>query len=110
MAIESTSACACDQAIPFRRREFEVNALAREIVRRAALFPSICWGGTIPEALQNDDCAQVVHLIAAAGPLASRASQIKRELVSLEMCGVLPLKVIVYKVFSQWHMSRPVLD
>ena len=34
--------------LPFRRRDFEVDALVREIVRCASAEPSITWGATLP--------------------------------------------------------------
>ena len=34
--------------MPFRRRDFEVNALTREIVRRASTHPDIAWGSQLP--------------------------------------------------------------
>ena len=34
--------------LPFRRRNFEVDALTREIVRRASVFPSVQWGAVLP--------------------------------------------------------------
>ena len=34
--------------LPFRRREFEVDALVREIIRRAASNPGIKWGSVLP--------------------------------------------------------------
>ena len=41
--------CITDGSIlPFRRRDFEVNALAREIVHRAGTFEGIAWGSHLP--------------------------------------------------------------
>lgn len=36
------------EMIPFRRREFEVDALLREVVRRASMDSSIRWGAQLP--------------------------------------------------------------
>lgn len=34
--------------LPFRRRDFEANAMTREIVRQASCFPRVVWGSQLP--------------------------------------------------------------
>ena len=62
--------------LPFRRRDFEVNALVREIVRRAN---SQVWGLQMPRdaAVANAQAARTVHFIGADD---ARALAIQEEL------------------------------
>ena len=75
------TALAKNELLPFRRREYEVNALAREIIRRAAQFDSISWGAALPPAVTattKDSCERVVDVISSA---TDRAAHIRTELV-----------------------------
>lgn len=53
--------------LPFRRQEFEFNALVREVLRRSSLHPGIVWGAVLPKdrdqaaALATD--TRTVHVI-----------------------------------------------
>jgi hypothetical protein len=73
-------AWAQQQMLPFRRREYEVNGLAREIIARAARFPSIAWGVDLPPAGAISECRRVVEVIASAA--AERVHGIRAELVA----------------------------
>ena len=76
--------------LPFRRREFEVDALAFEIVRRAARHRHVSWGSVLPR-LPGVDAAALnasrhIHLVASAS---RRSMQIEAELRST-MLGLCP--------------------
>ena len=60
------SAVAQQLLIPFRRREYEVTALAREIIRRASLHDPISWGYELPPlATGVVDFPRIVQVIAS---------------------------------------------
>ena len=52
--------------MPFRRREFEANALVREIIRRASDSCSVAWGQHLPpsRAIAEAQCEATRHVFA----------------------------------------------
>ena len=68
--------------LPFRRRDFEVDALVREIVRCASAEPSIAWGATLPApaALASAGTALGRRLV-FVGAESERARAVEAQLV-----------------------------
>eukprot|EP01047_Picozoa_sp_COSAG01_P009929 COSAG01_NODE_415_length_17322_cov_14.785926_6_plen_1282_part_00 len=64
--------------LPFRRRDFQIDALAREVVRRASQV--VCWGSVLPPPV---DAAQLVNerWVSVVCDDSSRASQLQSELM-----------------------------
>jgi hypothetical protein len=54
--------------LPYRRRDFEVNALIREIVHRASVHPGVTWGSRLPPAPArtslDDNAARRIYIFA----------------------------------------------
>ena len=63
-----------DAMLPFRRREYEFNAMIREVLRRSSLHPDVIWGSIMPK---NEELAKVcgVFLLHQSG-LLSLAKQL----------------------------------
>ena len=43
-----------DSILPFRRRDFEVDALAHEIIRRASEHSNVVWGSHVPQTTSDN--------------------------------------------------------
>jgi hypothetical protein len=74
---------ALTDVLPFRRREFEVDALAREVVHRASQNDSISWGDTLPPpAALSTASIHLARTIVYIGADSDVARQVERNLVA----------------------------
>ena len=71
--------------MPFRRRDFEVNALVRELIRRAALSEGIVWGRHLPPspAEVNAAITRRICITAAIPPAEQLVTQLTVSLQTL---------------------------
>ena len=83
------SCVAGGRAMPFRRRHFEVDALAREILRRAHQArrapgqDRVLWGGILPPTSAMRDCdARAPRRVVVVCTASPRARAVQRELAA----------------------------
>lgn len=76
-----------DTMMPFRRRDFEANALVRELLRRAGHCPDVAWGRYLPASQAERDASlslpRKIWISASIPPAEQLVTQLGRSLTAL---------------------------